>query len=500
MRRDGGDAGAGPGPPRRVRRRGRPVRRGVRGRARCRRSWPSWPPPRTEERGLTPGEVEVVDGAVQILTVHAAKGLEWDVVAVAGLRRGRVPGQAEGEPTTSSRAWACCRSRCAATPTACPRSTLPSAGDAEGRCATRSRRSRGVAGAPRAGGAAAGVRGGDPAAAPAALLRVLVGRGLSRAARAVGLPRRDPRRRACAGAGPWSTWAAAAGRTTRRTRRWPRRSPREWPVDPLGATGAPRSRPERGPGARGTRPAGPRAERGRATQARQWALEAELLLAERDRLRAGRDGRGGAARAPVGVAAGRAAPRPAAAGPAAAPADAGGARPVRPPGHRVPPLAGAAVRRRASCSTWTSCPAPATTGAAPDAELARAAGAVPGQRVGRPVRRTGWRCRSRPWSPASWSGAGWTPCSTVPGRPGHFDVIDWKTGRKPTGADADRGRGAARRVPAGLGRAGRRAGGAGRGRRSTTCATRDRPPGRPARRGRLWSRWWRPSRRAGLDP
>lgn len=34
------------------------------------------------ERGLTPGSVAVHSGAVQLLTVHAAKGLEWDVVAV----------------------------------------------------------------------------------------------------------------------------------------------------------------------------------------------------------------------------------------------------------------------------------------------------------------------------------------------------------------------------------------------------------------------------------
>ncbi|MGN9812143.1 ATP-dependent helicase [Micromonospora sp. BQ11] len=53
-----------------------------------------------EERGLTPGEVDVVEGAVQILTAHAAKGLEWDVVAVAGLSRGVWPG-----PVRNSDHW-----------------------------------------------------------------------------------------------------------------------------------------------------------------------------------------------------------------------------------------------------------------------------------------------------------------------------------------------------------------------------------------------------------
>ncbi|MDQ2853075.1 MAG: ATP-dependent helicase [Actinomycetota bacterium] len=51
-----------------------------------------------EERGLSTPFLETTDAAVQVLTVHAAKGLEWDYVAVPGLSEGTFP--SHGHRTT----------------------------------------------------------------------------------------------------------------------------------------------------------------------------------------------------------------------------------------------------------------------------------------------------------------------------------------------------------------------------------------------------------------
>ncbi len=56
----------------------------------------------SEEYGLPAGQVEVHQGAVQLLTVHAAKGLEWDVVAVPGLSRGVFPSEGKTGPLWTS--------------------------------------------------------------------------------------------------------------------------------------------------------------------------------------------------------------------------------------------------------------------------------------------------------------------------------------------------------------------------------------------------------------
>ena len=51
-----------------------------------------------EEGGLKAGAAEVNFDAVQILTIHSAKGAEWDLVAVPGLAQGTFPSDHKGDP------------------------------------------------------------------------------------------------------------------------------------------------------------------------------------------------------------------------------------------------------------------------------------------------------------------------------------------------------------------------------------------------------------------
>jgi DNA helicase-2/ATP-dependent DNA helicase PcrA len=51
-----------------------------------------------EEGGLKAGAPEVRTDVIQILTVHMAKGAEWDVVAVPGLSEGTFPGVNNSDP------------------------------------------------------------------------------------------------------------------------------------------------------------------------------------------------------------------------------------------------------------------------------------------------------------------------------------------------------------------------------------------------------------------
>ncbi|MFN8082135.1 MAG: ATP-dependent DNA helicase [Kineosporiaceae bacterium] len=59
----------------------------------------------TEERGLEAPLGEVSPDAIQVLTVHAAKGLEWDAVAVPGLVEGTFPSGHAGRSPGRSTGW-----------------------------------------------------------------------------------------------------------------------------------------------------------------------------------------------------------------------------------------------------------------------------------------------------------------------------------------------------------------------------------------------------------
>ncbi len=60
-----------------------------------------------EERGLDKGYIEASADAVQVLTVHAAKGLEWDAVAVPGLVEGNFPALGHSVSRFDGAVWGC---------------------------------------------------------------------------------------------------------------------------------------------------------------------------------------------------------------------------------------------------------------------------------------------------------------------------------------------------------------------------------------------------------
>ena len=145
---------------------------------------------------------------------------------------------------------------------------------------------------------------------------------------------------------------------------------------------------------------------------------------------------GPAARPAVGVVAGVAGPRPGRAGPAGAPPDAAAPGPAGAPGHRLPPVAGAALRPAAPHRRQR----PVRSGRDDAADDGAGGGAGDADLAGLRARfeRSEWSDR--------WPVAVEVPFETLVGdrlvrgridaifadsRTGGYDVVDWKTGRPP---------------------------------------------------------------------
>ena len=155
-----------------------------------------------------------------------------------------------------------------------------------------------------------------------------------------------------------------------------------------------------------------------------WERDAGLLLAERAQRRGDGAHPGGAARQALGVLAGGAGPGPGrarAAGPQAhaAPAGQAGA-----PGHGLPPVAGAAVRP-ADAHRRQRPVRPGRTTRRPPKAISPSSGPGSSTASGRIAGRGRSRCRSRRWSATGWSAAGSTRCSPTHPRA----ATTWSTGR-----------------------------------------------------------------------
>ena len=431
------------------------------------------------ERGLEPGEVAVNPEAVQLLTGHSSKGLEWDVVAVPGMTKDQFPSKSD-----TSDSWV----RDPGTVPAelrltdreeLPRLRLPVPGS--GDQAVVKQALDDYVQAWKDFGLGEEIRIGYVAVTRARHLLLCSGSWWRDGINACGPSTLlTTVREACDdGAGTVVHWAPAPDddATNPALEEWPIGS---WPVDPLSARTTPGAdgRRRAGPGG-GAAPARPGAgdRRGRpgrgAVGARRRPAAARTGAARQpDRRRA-------PALPPVGVGAGHAAPRPGRARPAAAPSHAGGPRAAGPPGHRVPHLAGGAVRggeagrpRRAAGFRRRV--------RRPRQRAGRSPGGVPEERVGGPAAGRGRgavRDAAGPADPAR------PDRRRLRRRRGQLRGHRLEDRTAAVGRRAGRRRRAARRLSAGLVAADRRPRRA-RQRRLPPCGRRRDPaPGRPARRG-----------------